>query len=73
MIFSDRVYDVLKWICIVVLPALATLYAVVARVWGLPYATEIPATVTAIAAFLGALVGVSSIQYYSDKEDLLNG
>lgn len=63
MKISNKTYDVLKWLCIIAFPALATLYAVVAKIWGLPYETEIPATITAIAAFIGALVGVSSLNY----------
>ena len=63
MIFNNRVYDVLKWISLVVLPAVATLYGVLSKIWGLPYGSEIVATITAIDVFLGTLLGVSSIQY----------
>lgn len=64
---DDKVYDVLKWAALVVLPAIATLYTALAGVWGLPYAQEIPATITAIDLFIGALLGVSTAQY--NKED----
>lgn len=67
MIFSNRTFDVLKWLCIIAFPALATLYGVVATIWGLPYGTEIPATITAVATFIGALLGVSTIQYKSKE------
>lgn len=60
---NDKVYDVLKWVALVVLPAIATLYTALAGVWGLPYAQEIPATITAVDLFLGALLGVSTVQY----------
>lgn len=60
---NDKVYDVLKWAALVVLPAIATLYTALAGVWGLPYAQEIPATITAVDLFLGALLGVSTVQY----------
>lgn len=63
MIFNNRVYDCLKWISLVVLPAVATLYGVLSKIWGLPYGSEIVATITAIDVFLGTLLGVSSIQY----------
>ena len=64
MIFNNsKVYDVLKWIALVCLPALTTLWLTLANIWGFPYAEEIGATMTAITAFLGALLGVSSIQY----------
>lgn len=63
MKFDDKIYDVLKWVALVVLPAIATLYTALAGVWGLPYAQEIPATITAVDLFLGALLGVSTAQY----------
>ena len=60
---NDRVYDVLKWIALVVLPALGTLYFALASIWGLPYGQEIVGTITAIDTFLGALLGISTISY----------
>lgn len=67
MKLDNKVYDVLKWVALVVLPAIATLYTALAGVWGLPFAEEIPATITAIDLFIGALLGVSTAQY--NKED----
>lgn len=63
MKLSDTWYDVLKWVCLVVLPALGVLYSVLAGLWGWPYAEEIPATIVAVEAFLGAIIGVSTAQY----------
>lgn len=63
MKMSNRLYDCLKWIAILFLPALATLVAVVFKIWDLPYGPEIAATITAVATFLGAVLGVSHIQY----------
>lgn len=63
MKLSNKAYDILKWLCIMAFPALATFYAVVAKIWDLPYETQIPATITAVATFIGALLGVSHIQY----------
>ena len=60
---NNRVYDVLKWIALVVLPALGTLYFALASIWGLPYGQEIVGTITAIDTFLGALLGISTISY----------
>lgn len=72
MKMSDKLYNILKAIAQYVLPALATLYFAVASIWNLPYATEVVGTVTAIDAFLGALIGVSSAQYYKKLQDHLN-
>lgn len=63
MKMSNKMFDVLKWIAILFLPALATLVAVVFKIWNLPYGPEISATITAVATFLGAILGVSHIQY----------
>lgn len=67
MKLDNKIYDILKWVALVVLPAIATLYTALAGVWGLPFAEEIPATITAIDLFIGALLGVSTARY--NKED----
>lgn len=63
MKLDNKVYDILKWVALVVLPAIATLYTALAGVWGLPFAEEIPATITAVDLFIGALLGVSTAKY----------
>ena len=63
MKMSDKVYDVLKFIAQIVLPALGTLYFALAKIWGFPYAAEIVGTISAVDAFLGALLGISTAQY----------
>lgn len=60
---SNKAYDILKWIAQIVLPALGTLYFALASIWGLPYGQEIVGTITAIDTFLGALLGISTVQY----------
>jgi len=60
---SNKVYDVLKWIALIVLPAIAILYESLAGIWGLPFAEQIPATITAVDLFLGVLLGVSNAAY----------
>ena len=57
---SDKVYDVLKWIAMILLPALGTLYFALAQIWGLPCAEQVVGTITAFDAFLGVLLGISS-------------
>jgi hypothetical protein len=63
MTLSNKVYDVIKWIAQYFLPALATLWITLAKIWGLPYGTEIGATITGIDLFLGAVLGISSQNY----------
>ena len=67
MKLNDKLYDILKWMALVVLPALGVLYAGLAGLWGWPYAEEIPATIMAVEAFLGAILGVSTAQYNKAK------
>lgn len=63
MIFNDRIYQILKWICLVCLPAIATLWFALGKIWGFPYLAEVEGTIIAIDTFLGALIGVSTISY----------
>ncbi len=63
MILSNKLYDILKWVALVVLPALATFYLALANSWGLPYPTEVAATIAAVDVFLAALLGVSTSNY----------
>lgn len=69
---SNKIYDVLKTICTIVLPALATLYASLSSIWGFPYTEQIVATITAIDLFIGAIIGISSAHYSLPKEGELN-
>ena len=50
----------------IILPALGTLYFALASIWGLPYGEQIVGTITAIDAFLGACLGISTKQYEND-------
>lgn len=63
MKMSNKVYDVLKWIAMVVLPAIGTLYFALAGIWGFPYAEQIVGTITAVDTFLGVMLGISNAQY----------
>ena len=60
---SNKMYDVLKWIAMVFLPAIATLYFALAGIWGFPYGEEIVGTITAVDTCLGVLLGISTAQY----------
>lgn len=63
-IFSDRVFDILKWISIVALPALSTFIVVLGKIWNWgDIAPMVAQTITAVAVLLGALLGISTIQY----------
>lgn len=63
MKMSNKVYDTLKWIAMILLPAVGTLYFALASNWGLPFAEQIVGTVTAFDTFLGVILGISTYQY----------
>lgn len=63
MKMSDKVYNILKWIAQILLPAVAALYFGVANVWNLPLAEEIVGTISVVDAFLGAILGISTHNY----------
>ena len=67
MVLPDKIYDVLKWIVMIVLPALATAYVGLAAIWGFPYADEVAKTTAVICTLLGALLGISTAQYNKAK------
>lgn len=67
MKLKDSVYDILKWIALICLPALGVAYSALAGVWGWPYADEIARTVNAICVLLGALLGISTAEYNKQK------
>lgn len=66
---SDKMYDVLKWVTMICIPALTTAYVGLSAVWGWPYATEVAKTSAVICTLLGALLGISTAQYNKDKKE----
>lgn len=62
-ILTDKTYNILKWVALVLLPALGTLYFGLAGIWGFPYGEQIVGTITAIDTFLGVILGISTVQY----------
>lgn len=73
MKMTNKVYDALKWIAQILLPALGTLYFALAKIWGLPYPAEVVGTISAVDVFLGALLGISTSQYNKEKEQEESG
>ena len=65
---SNKVYDRLKDLALIILPALATLWLAISNIWGLPYGEEIAATITAVDVFLGAVLKISSLTYINKQE-----
>ena len=63
MKLSNKLYDTMKWLVIIVLPAVATLYTALAAVWAWPYAEEVKTTILAVDTFLGAVLCISTATY----------
>lgn len=70
---SNRLYDILKWVALTLIPASATFIALLGSAWGWPEVLvgNVVLTITGSGAFLGALLGISHIKYVRDNEDLL--
>lgn len=63
MKMSNKVYDILKWVALILLPAVGALYFGLSQIWGFPYGEEIVGTISIIDTFLGALLGISTMNY----------
>ncbi|MDO5000687.1 MAG: phage holin [Eubacteriales bacterium] len=67
MILPDKVYDILKWLDLVIIPAAATFYRAAGAVWGWPLGDEIAATAAAVCTLLGAVIGVSTAEFNKER------
>lgn len=67
MKLSDKAYDILKWVVLICIPALATAYVASAAVWGWPLAEEISKSANIICTLIGALIGISTAQYNKEN------
>ena len=68
MKFNNNQYDILKKIALYFLPALATLVLAVFTLWNLPFGEQIAGTITALDTFLGAVLGISSANYWKNAD-----
>lgn len=71
MKITNKTYDILKYVALIVLPALAVFYSTLSNIWGLPFHDAIPDTIMAIDLLLGALLKVSTNSYTKDIESEL--
>lgn len=72
MKMNDKMYDILKWIAMYLLPAAGTLYFALAGIWGFPYGEEVVGTITAVDTFLGVLLGIASTNYHKSISNKTN-
>jgi len=62
-VFGENIYNKLKFVALILLPALSTLYFMLAAALGLPYVEQVLGTIAAIDTFLGAILGLSTKAY----------
>ena len=65
---NDKLYNILKWIALIAIPALAVFVKTTGNAWGIMYIDEIVTTLNALGTFLGALICVSTVNYNSKKK-----
>lgn len=68
MKIPDKVYDILKWVALIALDAIGVFYSTIADIWGLPFGEPVLKTCAALSLLVGALIGVSTAQYYKDNK-----
>ena len=68
---SNKVYDVMKWIAMYLIPAVGTLYFALAGIWNFPYGEEIVGALTAVDTFLGVILGISTAKYNKQSEEYI--
>ena len=69
MQLPDNVYDILKWIALVFLPALTTLVGVILNCFNVGCTDIVLTIMTAVTTFMGAILGISNINYNKNKEE----
>ena len=60
-IMPDKVYRVLKWVGLILMPALATMIGAVGPAWGMPKVDAIVLTINALGTFIGVCIGASQV------------
>ncbi|MEQ6137977.1 phage holin [Bifidobacterium breve] len=68
-LLPDRVYDVLKWVALIVLPAMATLVQALGPVWGWTWADPAATTINAVALTIGVVIGASALKAKASKAE----
>ena len=66
---SNKIYDILKFIAQIVLPALATFYVTIANIWNLPFGEQINGTIMAVDTLLGAVLMILSSNYKKGEKN----
>lgn len=65
---SNKIYNILKWVALIALPALSTFIFALSNFWGFD-STAVIGTIAALETFLGSLIGVSTYQYNKNQNN----
>lgn len=63
---SNKVYDILKVVAIVILPLISAVYVALSKIWGFGFGTEIDQTIQIIIAAINTILGVALVKSSSD-------
>lgn len=70
MKLPDKVYDILKWACLIASPAIIAFLTTIFTLYKIPGVEIVTGTIAAVATLIGALIGISSVNYSKkDKDD----
>ena len=72
MTFNNKIYDGIKYLAMIILPACGTFYFTIAQIWNLPHCEQIVGTISAMTVFFGAIAGISSLTYNKDEIEKLD-
>lgn len=64
---SNKTYDTIKKIALLIAPAV-TFFAALVDVWGIPYGSQIVATLAALDTFVGVAVSILAATYKKQNE-----
>ena len=68
-LLPNRAYDVLKWLALIVLPAIGVLGQPLGPLWGWPWADQAATTINAVALAIGVVIGASTLKAKASKTE----
>lgn len=72
MKLNDKIYDILKWIDLILIPALTTAYVGLSAVWGWPLAEQVAKTSAVVCVLLGTILGISTAEYRKEDKTIIS-
>lgn len=60
---KNTTYDILKYISLIIVPAIATFFGVIGEAWTIPNTEKIVITINALSVLLGTIINKASSNY----------